>query len=594
LDALADPINTPLQRGIAALRNTLGQDAADALLQPAPMRADEAACFQFPLPIDYTGQERRLRIGFPSNFPRGLLRLNVEPSPWLVWPHATKSGLCLHGFQERPIMGSPEVVVEDSLARLAQIVSLSKMGSSQETRDIEFQNEITTYWSFQHGQSYQNLLLLDRPQAASQLFALSDPRRAVPSGQETVWLASNIAALKGHYRRVVGRSAVIRAAEAPGFYVKLQTYPDIRTPDPEDLLLWLTPHLQPDDVEQLLAWFELHGTLASRWIVLELPGGTDAPTYCLNVRSLGVQQERGAKFGLRTARRRPAIANAHPPALVRATALDVLDRASILSRDISGTAKHLENARVVCVGVGSLGSAVAIQLARSGVGHLTLIDPDTLVSANLGRHVLGADSLGRLKASALRDKILLDLPTTECTAYSTFAEVVMSSKPEVFDNADLVVITTADWQSEVTVWRAKSSGVSWGLLQAWSEPYTQVGHALFAPAGTFDGRHLFTDIGDFLHKFTEWPGGGVIPLPACGESFIPGGSLGMTNIASMVSHTALRALTGNIATASWVSSIYRPEDVPSLGGQYHGPKLPEGAQQLLLERGWPEHKDETV
>jgi hypothetical protein len=86
----------------------------------------------------------------------------------------------------------------------------------------------------------------------------------------------------------------------------------------------------------------------------------------------------------------------------------------------------------------------------------------------------------------------------------------------------------------------------------------------------------------------------VVPLPACGESFIPGGSLGMTNIASMVSHVALRALTGNIATASWVSSIYRPEDVPSLGGQYHGPELPEGAQQILLERGWPEDKDETV
>jgi hypothetical protein len=115
-----------------------------------------------------------------------------------------------------------------------------------------------------------------------------------------------------------------------------------------------------------------------------------------------------------------------------------------------------------------------------------------------------------------------------------------------------------------------------GLLQAWSEPYTQVGHALFAPAGTFDGRHLFTDIGDFLHKFTEWPGGGVIPLPACGESFIPGGSLGMTNIASMVSHTALRALTGNIATASWVSSIYRPEDVPSLEANTMGPNCQRG------------------
>lgn len=594
MGALADPTKTPLQRGIAALRKVLGQDAADALLQPAPMRADEAASFHFPLPIDYTGQERRLRIGFPTNFPRGRLRLNVEPSPWLVWPHATKAGLCLHGFQERPIMGGPEVVVEDSLARLAKIVSLSVMGSSQATRDIEFQNEITTYWSMQHGQSYQNLLLLDRPQAASELFALSDPRRALPSGQETVWMASHVAALKAHYRRVVGRAAVVRAAETPGFYVKLQSYPDIRTPDSEELLPWLKPHLKPDDANQLLAWFDLHGTLASRWIVLELPGATGAPIYCLNVRSFGVQPERGAKFGLRTARRRPGMPNANVPALVRATALDMLDRASILSRDISGTAKQLENARVVCVGVGSLGSAVAMQLARSGVGHLTLIDPDTLVSANLGRHALGADNLGSLKATALRDKIIRDLPTTECAAYPTFAEVVMSSKPEVFDAADLVVITTADWQSEVMVWRAKSSGATWGLLQAWSEPHTQVGHALFAPTGAFDGRHLFTDNGDFRHKFTEWPGGGIVPLPACGESFIPGGSLGMTNVASMVSHTALRALTGNIMTAAWVSSIYRPDDVPVLGGKYHGPELPDGAQQILLERGWPEHKEEML
>jgi hypothetical protein len=68
----------------------------------------------------------------------------------------------------------------------------------------------------------------------------------------------------------------------------------------------------------------------------------------------------------------------------------------------------------------------------------------------------------------------------------------------------------------------------------------------------------------------------------------------MTNIASMVSHTALRALTGNIVTAAWVSSIYRPDDVPVLGGKYHGPELPDGAQQILLERGWPEHKEEML
>ena len=533
-------MDTSLQRGIAALRGALGEEAAHALLQPAVVRTGEAASYYFPLPVDYTGTERRLRISFPKNFPRSGLRLIVEPSPWLVWPHAMEVGLCLHGFQERPVMGAPEYVVSDSLARLGRIVNLSRMGSCAATRDAEFQREITSYWSRQQGLSLQNLILLDRPQAASKLFALSDPRQTLPSGQETVWLATDLTSLKRHCRRTIGRSPRMRAPEAPGFYAKLRSYPDLRLPPPDLLLTWLLPHLAPDDRTQLVAWFNESGSLPNRWIALELPGDTNAPIYCLNVRAYGLQLDRGSRFYLRSARRRSAVVVKNPPVLIRATTLDVLDRTEILSRDLSGVAQKLEGARVVCVGVGSLGSTVALQLARSGVGHLTLIDPDHLVSANLGRHVLGADDLGLPKAEALQEQIRKDLPTTEVTAFATFSEVVMYKNPEVFDKADLVVVTTADWQSEVALWGAKSDGTSWGLLQAWSEPHTQVGHALLAPSGAFDARSLFTDNGEFKHKFTEWPEGGVVALPACGESFIPGGSLGMVNIASMVSQTALR------------------------------------------------------
>jgi hypothetical protein len=151
----------------------------------------------------------------------------------------------------------------------------------------------------------------------------------------------------------------------------------------------------------------------------------------------------------------------------------------------------------------------------------------------------------------------------------------------------LVIITTADWESEVAFWRAKSEGATWGLLQAWSEPHTQVGHALLAPGGAFDARYLFDDRGSFKHKFTEWPQDGIVALPACGESFIPGGSLGMTSIASMVAQTALRSLTGQVNEMAWVSSIYRPQDVAGLGGKYQGPAMAEGVQQLVLDRGWP-------
>ncbi len=588
MGVLVDQTKTPLQRGIAALRGALGEDAALALLQPVTTRSDEAASYYFPLPVDYTGTERRLRISFPRNFPRGGLRLTVEPSPWLIWPHAMEVGLCLHGFQERPVMGTPEYVVSDSLARLRKIVSLSQMGSCAAARDAEFRREITSYWSRQQGLSLQNLILLDRPQAASKLFALSDPRQALPSGQETVWLATDLSSLKRHCKRTIGRSPRMRAPEAPGFYAKLQSYPDLRIPAPELLLTWLIPHLAPGDSTQLLAWFNERGSLPNRWIALELPGDAGAPIYCLNVRAYGPQLDRGSKFYLRSARRRPAVAVSHPPVLIRATTLDVLDRTEILSRDLSGVAQNLEAARVVCVGVGSLGSTIALQLARSGVGHLTLIDPDHLVSANLGRHVLGADDLGLAKAEALQERIRKDLPTTEVAAFADFAEVVMYQNPEVFDKADLVVVTTADWQSEVALWSSKSNGTSWGLLQAWSEPHTQVGHLLLAPSGAFDARGLFTENGEFRHKFTEWPEGGVVALPACGESFIPGGSLGMVNIASMVSQAALRALSGGTGAPIWVSNINSPHDVATLGGQYLGPELPAGMQQAQLERDWPE------
>ncbi|MEH8953021.1 ThiF family adenylyltransferase, partial [Klebsiella pneumoniae] len=175
-----------IQRGISALKDCLGADNASALLRPAELRVGEAAAFYFPLPVDYTGLERRLRIGFPNDFPSESPSLQVEPSPWLVWPHAMASGLCLHGFREKPVTGSPEKIVQDSLSRFASIVSFSLENADPARRETEFQNEISTYWLWQLKRSARNLILLGEPESDSVLYVVSDPRYTGHTGLNPV------------------------------------------------------------------------------------------------------------------------------------------------------------------------------------------------------------------------------------------------------------------------------------------------------------------------------------------------------------------------------------------------------------------------
>jgi hypothetical protein len=592
LNASVEVTLTPdVERGIAALRAFVGEEAATSLLKATDRQQGEAISFLLPLPPDYTGVERRLRIAFPHHFPLTSLKIQVEPSPWLAWPHSTKAGLCLHGFRVSPITGTPETVVQDCLLRLGAILNFVRVDSDPSLRDAEFRKEFSSYWDMQLGTSPQDILLLERPQAASELFVTSDPRPGRRT--RTAWLAPRVESLRAHLKRTIGRNAKIQSPAVAGFYVKLVTYPALQLPAHPHLLDWLEPHLSRDDHRQLLTWFSGQGSLANRWLVLELPGTPQAPLYCLDVRSYSKQPDHGRWYGFRSARRwsgkhQPS----HSPVLVRRAILNVLDRDDILSRDLSGTAEKLEKAKVVMVGVGSLGSTIALQLARSGVGEIILIDPDILESANLGRHVLGTDDLAESKATALARKITHDLPTVRVTPYVDFAELMVLRKPAIFDSADLIIVTTADWSSEVALWRQKAKNKNLSLLQAWSEPHSFVGHALLAPQGTHDGRPLFDDTGNFRLKHTEWPnGGGVVPLPACGQTFIPGGASGMANVASMVTQVALRTLTDQLIKPVWNTTIYRPEDVAKHGGIYNGPALPNGVQHIVFEREWPSGED---
>ena len=62
-----------------------------------------------------------------------------------------------------------------------------------------------------------------------------------------------------------------------------------------------------------------------------------------------------------------------------------LKEEDLLKRNLKGIAKKLKKAEVCILGLGGLGSNVAILLARAGIGYLKLVDFDIVETSNLNR-----------------------------------------------------------------------------------------------------------------------------------------------------------------------------------------------------------------
>ncbi|MBF6446608.1 ThiF family adenylyltransferase [Nocardia elegans] len=70
------------------------------------------------------------------------------------------------------------------------------------------------------------------------------------------------------------------------------------------------------------------------------------------------------------------------------------------------TQQRLEAATVAVVGLGGLGSFVALELAHLGAGHLVLIDPDTVEATNLNRLIGACErDIGRPKVAVFAEHI---------------------------------------------------------------------------------------------------------------------------------------------------------------------------------------------
>jgi molybdopterin/thiamine biosynthesis adenylyltransferase len=107
----------------------------------------------------------------------------------------------------------------------------------------------------------------------------------------------------------------------------------------------------------------------------------------------------------------------------------------------------LAEKRVVIVGLGSGGSPVALELARAGIGHFTLIDFDRLELGNISRHVCGVNDLGRYKTLAVRDQVLQKNPYAEVSTMEVNVNQSLSQVEDAVAACDLLIVASDNDQS---------------------------------------------------------------------------------------------------------------------------------------------------
>lgn len=91
----------------------------------------------------------------------------------------------------------------------------------------------------------------------------------------------------------------------------------------------------------------------------------------------------------------------------------------------------LRRSAVMVLGVGGVGGYCIEALARSGIGHMILVDNDTVSRSNINRQIIALqNTVGQPKTKVMEQRIRDILPDTKVTTYETF--VLEDNLEEIF------------------------------------------------------------------------------------------------------------------------------------------------------------------
>jgi hypothetical protein len=498
-------------------------------------------------PIETAVTVRRLQVLIDAQFPFSLPRFFLVDRPkFLTWPHIEEDGLlCLLVDSKAARFQYPSEMVGELLGDAYRLVCSSENGENQS----DFRSEFYSYWNRSLEGASEKMLSLLKLDGGSRLVR--------------IW--------RGKTQSVVGESEEQILSWLRHRYGKQPQY------DSTDIacLLWLPEALPPqqypqnagdvyrlaaamDGGKELLQQFSERGTNPF-YFILGAESGNGPCLAAVKTRKVSNTDIRGKRRDRSYDGFRPGklpkflvtqrlFSDANPSSRIK---VERIDAAWIHGRGYDPHQEHLSKKKIVIIGCGSVGAPIAQHLAMAGAGQLSLVDPELLSWANVGRHPLGAEHVGDSKAETLAQKLQLSYPHAEIRGFALSYAEFQSKETPLLADADLIICATADWEMESLLNLQHTRGeITAHVLYTWTEPHACAGHAVFIPSSSPCFQCGMTLQGKARIAITVWPRDTEARSePACGAVFQPYGPIELQGTISLAASLALDGLLRRIKQA---------------------------------------------
>jgi molybdopterin-synthase adenylyltransferase len=243
-----------------------------------------------------------------------------------------------------------------------------------------------------------------------------------------------------------------------------------------------------------------------------------------------------------------------------------------------GNGNSFIDKKILVIGGGSVGSAVAEELIKAAVINVDVIDKEKLEVNNCYRHNCGFRYINKKKAEAIKEKLTSYYPHSKVTAFNMAIEDAISKKKIDFEIYDAVVVATGNAtinQFLMKFFRKEIPGKP--VLFSWLDPYGVGGHCLVTNI-TENGCYQCLYTNDTLHNTASFAAANqqrsfVKNISGCGSVYVPYGALDANQTAILTVRKILDVFAGKEtinAVYSWKGSseLFLQEGY-NLSARYH-------------------------